>query len=67
MDSFCCREGVAGSPRGQELAQELDVSEAPPPPPAPTPVGSREEPSSGVRRGAGRTGVKVRKASLNGY
>lgn len=35
------------------------------PTPAPTPVGSREEPSSGVR-GAGGTGVKVRKASLNG-
>lgn len=36
------------------------------PTPAPTPVGSREEPSSGVRGGAGGTGVKVRKASLNG-
>lgn len=34
MDSFCCREGVAGGPRGQELPQELDVSEASRLPPA---------------------------------
>ena len=56
---------------GQEATASLwrafaQVGKVDSPPPTPTPVGSREEPSSGVRRGAGGTGVKVRKASLNG-